>query len=374
MLQPQLTNDISADSVKAEQMMEESKDDQVMILKHGEIVWKRKKLFRLRNDWKVFEAKLTTSSVVLAPASNTSKNTRELLLSGPAPHRLHVCESTKHEGTLEVSLFKPSRPNGKKYYFRGTTDDGTEAWLTAFREAEIKAAPHPKIRAPSVSSAGMLVPPTTDPETVSPPTTDPTSGGPVSPRRRLPRVSARKSSLLPRLTPMPSYHTIQANGFTFSLPDHYRFTKVLGQGGFGVVVAALDTQANVEVAVKKVVDRGAHADSSSSSSSSRRRRSVELLREIKLLKHFSGHPYILPLHDVLYVDTSSLLGEAGGESKSSAPTAAAPTASSAAVAGGAAAGGAGAGGAAPSSTHCTQQHPAAQHHSTQHTAHKTPPA
>ena len=343
--------------------MVESKDDQVMILKHGEIVWKRKKLFRLRNDWKVFEAKLTTSSVVLAPASNTSKNTRELLLSGPAQHRLHVCESTKHEGTLEVSLFKPSRPNGKKYYFRGTTDDGTEAWLTAFREAEIKAAPHPKIRAPSVSSAGMLVPPTTDPkdtpnriirapsissagmlvppttdpETVSPPTTDPTSGGPVSPRRRLPRVSARKSSLLPRLTPITSYHTIQANGFTFSLPDHYRFTKVLGQGGFGVVVAALDTQANVEVAVKKVVDRGAHADSSSSS---RRRRSVELLREIKLLKHFSGHPYILPLHDVLYVDTSSQLGEAGGESKSSAPTAAAPTASSAAVAGGAAAGGA----------------------------------
>ncbi|KAG2382578.1 hypothetical protein C9374_005158 [Naegleria lovaniensis] len=75
------------------------------------------------------------------------------------------------------------------------------------------------------------------------------------------------------------YVQYSVNGNTFSLPKRYTMDGVKGSGGFGCVVSAVDNKNNERVAIKKV----------SSLWERDRNYQKRILREIKILKHFSIH-------------------------------------------------------------------------------------
>lgn len=70
--------------------------------------------------------------------------------------------------------------------------------------------------------------------------------------------------------------------------SRYRVEKVIGEGAYGVVVAALDTRTGDRVAVKRikrVLDSAAMA--------------TRILRELKFLRHLSRHENVISVRDVL---------------------------------------------------------------------------
>ena len=69
--------------------------------------------------------------------------------------------------------------------------------------------------------------------------------------------------------------------------ERYNVTKELGQGAYGIVCAAVNTQTNEGVAIKKVTNIF-----------SKKILAKRALREIKLLQHFRGHRNITCLYDM----------------------------------------------------------------------------
>lgn len=70
--------------------------------------------------------------------------------------------------------------------------------------------------------------------------------------------------------------------------ERYRVEKVIGEGAYGVVVAAMDMRTNQRVAVKRikrVLDSAAMA--------------TRILRELKFLRHLSKHENVIAVLDVL---------------------------------------------------------------------------
>eukprot|EP01065_Artemidia_motanka_P050652 TRINITY_DN8712_c0_g1_i1.p1 TRINITY_DN8712_c0_g1~~TRINITY_DN8712_c0_g1_i1.p1 ORF type:complete len:529 (+),score=113.26 TRINITY_DN8712_c0_g1_i1:71-1588(+) len=97
-------------------------------------------------------------------------------------------------------------------------------------------------------------------------------------------------------------HTDQRRKVNFDLPESYEVTGLLGSGTFGVVVACEDRDTGRSVAVKRVPIRQYAYDEAQM-----------LIRELRVLRHFSGHPNLLgittvvrprgPEHSELYLVT-----------------------------------------------------------------------
>jgi mitogen-activated protein kinase 1/3 len=71
------------------------------------------------------------------------------------------------------------------------------------------------------------------------------------------------------------YHTFKASGQQFEIPKRYKLIRPIGHGAYGVVISAMDTVNDRQVAIKKI--RSAFDD---------RIDAKRILREIKLMKRF----------------------------------------------------------------------------------------
>ncbi|KAI8149458.1 MAP kinase [Fennellomyces sp. T-0311] len=90
---------------------------------------------------------------------------------------------------------------------------------------------------------------------------------------------------------MPGHHTFPVNQQHFVVDRKYQFIQAMGQGAYGVVCAAKDTQSDKQVAIKKVCrvfEKSILAK--------------RALRELKLLRHFNGHKNITSVLDMDIVD------------------------------------------------------------------------
>ena len=77
-------------------------------------------------------------------------------------------------------------------------------------------------------------------------------------------------------------------GTSFDVPSRYQIIKRLGEGSFGFVVAAKDTQTGKRVAIKKIKDAVEDLQDGK-----------RLLRELKLLRHFRGHENFISIKDII---------------------------------------------------------------------------
>ncbi|KAJ9131290.1 Mitogen-activated protein kinase [Pleurostoma richardsiae] len=82
-------------------------------------------------------------------------------------------------------------------------------------------------------------------------------------------------------------NVFKAFGQDFIVGPEYTLTKELGRGAYGIVCAAVDTQTNEGVAIKKITNVF-----------SKKILTKRALREIKLLQHFRGHRNITCLYDM----------------------------------------------------------------------------
>ncbi|KAI8983708.1 MAP kinase [Pilobolus umbonatus] len=86
---------------------------------------------------------------------------------------------------------------------------------------------------------------------------------------------------------MSRYHAFPVLNQQFIVDRKYQFIREMGQGAYGVVCAAKDTESDEQVAIKKVCrvfEKGILAK--------------RALREIKLLKFFNGHENIISILDM----------------------------------------------------------------------------
>lgn len=84
------------------------------------------------------------------------------------------------------------------------------------------------------------------------------------------------------------YYTVQVGFTTFRIDERYQNLAFQGDGSFGCVVSAYDTLLKRSVAIKKI--RNPLSDRSNIK---------RILREIKLLNHFSGHENIITIYDIM---------------------------------------------------------------------------
>eukprot|EP00756_Hemistasia_phaeocysticola_P067350 Hpha_TRINITY_DN9899_c0_g2::TRINITY_DN9899_c0_g2_i1::g.81422::m.81422 len=85
-------------------------------------------------------------------------------------------------------------------------------------------------------------------------------------------------------------------------PGRFTIKRALGQGSFGVVCQAVDNQTGILVALKRIDSSVFDAEGIGINNS------LRLLREIRLLAHFSDHPHIIGLRDLLGPTEGSTLG------------------------------------------------------------------
>ncbi|KAL1927892.1 hypothetical protein VTP01DRAFT_3297 [Rhizomucor pusillus] len=86
---------------------------------------------------------------------------------------------------------------------------------------------------------------------------------------------------------MPGYHSFPVINQHFIVDKKFQFIREMGQGAYGVVCAAKDTETGEQVAIKKVCrifEKNILAK--------------RALREVKLLKHFNGHENITSIIDM----------------------------------------------------------------------------
>ncbi|CDH56998.1 map kinase [Lichtheimia corymbifera JMRC:FSU:9682] len=86
---------------------------------------------------------------------------------------------------------------------------------------------------------------------------------------------------------MPAYQSFPVINQHFIVDRKYQFIREMGQGAYGVVCAAKDTESGEQVAIKKVCrifEKNILAK--------------RALREVKLLKHFNGHENITSVIDM----------------------------------------------------------------------------
>ncbi|KAG2184257.1 hypothetical protein INT44_009272 [Umbelopsis vinacea] len=86
---------------------------------------------------------------------------------------------------------------------------------------------------------------------------------------------------------MATHHSFPVLNQQFIVDKKYSFIRELGQGAYGVVCAATNTQTNEQVAIKKVTKIF-----------EKQILAKRALREVKLLKHFNGHENITAILDM----------------------------------------------------------------------------
>ncbi|KAF1802762.1 kinase-like domain-containing protein [Mucor lusitanicus] len=89
------------------------------------------------------------------------------------------------------------------------------------------------------------------------------------------------------------YHALSCFGQTFQVAEKYELVKLIGQGAYGIVCAAVNTRNGEKCAIKKV-----------NKLFERPILTKRALRELKLLEHFNGHKNIIGLLDMDIVDYS----------------------------------------------------------------------
>ncbi len=90
-----------------------------------------------------------------------------------------------------------------------------------------------------------------------------------------------------KTTKAEEYHTFKASGQQFEIPSRYKLIRPIGHGAYGVVISALDTRTDTQVAIKKI--RRAFDD---------RIDAKRILREIKLMKKFE-HENVIRMIDLI---------------------------------------------------------------------------
>ncbi|EKX40974.1 hypothetical protein GUITHDRAFT_56704, partial [Guillardia theta CCMP2712] len=77
------------------------------------------------------------------------------------------------------------------------------------------------------------------------------------------------------------------------IDDHFEYIEKLGKGSYGTVIAAMDRRTKNKVAIKAICETSGSQPAS-----------LQLLREILCLRHFSGHENIVQLQSVFLFPTS----------------------------------------------------------------------
>jgi serine/threonine protein kinase len=106
-------------------------------------------------------------------------------------------------------------------------------------------------------------------------------------------VSARTLIRLPRKAePVDSkrgpMHSFSMYGSKFTVDSHYMPVQPIGKGAFGTVCAAVDEKTGRRVAIKKIANAFDNIDAA-----------VRTIRELRILRHLSGHPNIIGLYDII---------------------------------------------------------------------------
>jgi len=83
--------------------------------------------------------------------------------------------------------------------------------------------------------------------------------------------------------------TYMCGGNLFEVPKRYQVKGVLGQGAYGVVVSARDTDTDTDVAIKKIFNIFEHD----------KEYQKRILREVKIMRHFRDHENIVNLVDLI---------------------------------------------------------------------------
>ncbi|GMH92372.1 hypothetical protein TrVE_jg2612 [Triparma verrucosa] len=85
-----------------------------------------------------------------------------------------------------------------------------------------------------------------------------------------------------------SYHELKIGHETFVIDTRYTNLKKIGNGSYGFVVSATDTQTKRKVAIKKI--KNTFQDLIDAK---------RILREIKLLRHFNSHENVITIQDMM---------------------------------------------------------------------------
>eukprot|EP01041_Mallomonas_annulata_P002298 gene2298-4469_t len=83
---------------------------------------------------------------------------------------------------------------------------------------------------------------------------------------------------------------------TFTINDKYKDLKVIGQGSYGVVCSAFDTNQKKNVAIKKITPMTKHTSDAK-----------HVIREIRLMRHMGKHENIVSLDDLIVRETADEL-------------------------------------------------------------------
>ncbi|KAL9647996.1 hypothetical protein ABK040_016687 [Willaertia magna] len=83
--------------------------------------------------------------------------------------------------------------------------------------------------------------------------------------------------------------TYNIAGNKFVIPSKYEVKKIIGQGAYGVVVSAFDKERQEDVAIKKIFNIFEHD----------REYQKRILREVKILRHFTDCESIVQLFDLI---------------------------------------------------------------------------
>lgn len=95
---------------------------------------------------------------------------------------------------------------------------------------------------------------------------------------------------------MDSYYSVQVGYHKFFIDNRYQDLKPIGDGSYGFVASAYDRIRKIKVAIKKIKD--AFVDVIDAK---------RILRELRLLRHFSSHDNIISIWDVMTVPPNSLV-------------------------------------------------------------------
>merc|ERR1712096_11643 len=86
-----------------------------------------------------------------------------------------------------------------------------------------------------------------------------------------------------------NFHKFTVQEVEFEVWDRYTKPKFIGQGAYGCVISALDSETNTQVAIKKIIDIQEMDNIDA----------MRTLREIKICRHLTGHENVVTLLDMI---------------------------------------------------------------------------
>jgi serine/threonine protein kinase len=93
---------------------------------------------------------------------------------------------------------------------------------------------------------------------------------------------------------MEKWKVHQINGHEFHLPTRFKPKRVVGQGSYGVVCAAVDSRSGTKVAVKRIKPAAGDAWDAR-----------HALREVRLMRLLAPHPNVISLVHLAHRDAAN---------------------------------------------------------------------